>query len=71
MPNPKRRHSVSRRDKRRANWKLHFPTLSLCPMCKEFKLPHFACFNCGYYNEEKIIKTKKEIEEERKRKGKS
>jgi hypothetical protein len=40
-------------------------------MCKEFKLPHFVCFNCGYYNEEKVIKTKKETEEERKRKGKS
>ncbi len=65
MANPKRRHSKSRRDKRRANWKLTQPTLSVCPQCKEPKLPHRVCLSCGYYNGEQIIKTKEE-----KKKGK-
>ena len=38
MPNPKRRHSKARRDKRRAHDHLKPPGLSLCPNCHEPKL---------------------------------
>ncbi|HKZ33535.1 MAG TPA: 50S ribosomal protein L32, partial [Vicinamibacteria bacterium] len=40
MPNPKRRHSKARRDKRRAHDHLQAPGLSVCPNCHEPKLPH-------------------------------
>ncbi len=55
MANPKRRHSRTRRDKRRANWKLVPPQLSLCPQCHEPKMPHVMCKNCGYYNGKQVI----------------
>lgn len=55
MPNPKRRHSKSRRDKRRANWRLEVPNLALCPECHEPKLPHHICLSCGSYKGRKIL----------------
>jgi large subunit ribosomal protein L32 len=55
MANPKRKHSASRRDKRRANWKLSAPASSNCPQCKQPKLPHHVCSNCGYYDGREVI----------------
>jgi large subunit ribosomal protein L32 len=55
MANPKRKHSKSRRDKRRANWKLTLPAKSLCAQCKQPKLPHHVCLNCGHYDGREII----------------
>lgn len=55
MPNPKRRMSNSRRDKRRAHYKPEVPTISTCPQCGATKLPHRACPECGYYNGRKVI----------------
>ena len=55
MANPTHRHSRSRRDKRRANWKGELPTLVACPDCKEMKVPHRACISCGSYNGKKIL----------------
>ncbi|MGH2628812.1 MAG: 50S ribosomal protein L32 [Anaerolineales bacterium] len=49
MPNPKRRHSKARRDKRRAHDRLHTNALSKCPQCHEDKLPHRVCPRCGHY----------------------
>ena len=39
MANPKRRHSKTRRDKRRANWKISVNSISICPRCNQSKLP--------------------------------
>jgi large subunit ribosomal protein L32 len=59
MANPKRRHSPSRRDKRRANWRrVEKANVMTCPQCKEPKLPHQVCPNCGYYNGLEVIKIK-------------
>lgn len=58
MANPTHRHTRSRRDKRRANWKGTLPNLSLCPDCNEFKLPFRVCTNCGSYNGLKILSIK-------------
>jgi large subunit ribosomal protein L32 len=58
MANPTHRHSRSRRDKRRANWKGIIPQLAECPECKENKLPHRACDKCGSYNGKKVIEIK-------------
>ncbi|MEJ2696406.1 MAG: 50S ribosomal protein L32 [Candidatus Sulfobium sp.] len=55
MANPTHRHSRSRRDKRRANWKGQRPNLNECPECKEMKLPHRACPGCGTYNGHKVL----------------
>jgi large subunit ribosomal protein L32 len=49
MPNPKRKMSKSRRDKRRTHYKATAPTLTACSNCGEIKLSHRACPNCGYY----------------------
>lgn len=55
MPNPTSKHSKSRRDKRRANWKISVPQVSTCPECQEPKLPHRICMSCGTYNGKKIL----------------
>jgi len=58
MPVPKRRHSNSRTNKRRANWKIHPPTMATCSHCNQPKPPHRVCPNCGYYGEEQVIAVK-------------
>lgn len=55
MPNPTSKHTKSRRDKRRANWKLSTVNSGLCPECQEPKLPHRVCGHCGTYNGKKIL----------------
>lgn len=55
MAVPKRKTSKSRRDKRRANWKIEAPKLVECSSCHQPKLPHYVCPNCGQYNGEKIL----------------
>jgi large subunit ribosomal protein L32 len=56
MPVPKRRHSRSRRDKRRAHDGISEPAVSYCSNCQEPKLPHRICPSCGYYNGREVIK---------------
>jgi len=66
MPNPKKKHTPSRRDMRRAaNWKLTAANFQKCPNCGAIKLPHQVCPKCGFYNGELILppKTKKEKKE--------
>ena len=66
MPNPKRKHSKARRDKRRsANSKLYSVSLSICPQCKKPRLPHRVCPHCGYYNGKPVVVL--ETAEEKKR----
>lgn len=55
MANPKRRHSRSRRDKRRANWKLEPVAFGNCPQCGALVLPHTACSKCGFYNGKTVV----------------
>lgn len=60
MPNPKRRHSRTRRDKRRANWKLELPTLVKCnnPECETknvMHMPHHVCPTCGTYDGRQVL----------------
>jgi large subunit ribosomal protein L32 len=55
MPNPKRRHSKARRDKRRAHDALTPVNLSRCPQCQEPKLPHRVCPNCGTYRGVEVL----------------
>lgn len=59
MPNPKRRHSSARRDKRRAHDALSRPAASTCTNCGESKIPHRACAHCGHYKGREVM----EVEE--------
>jgi len=49
MPNPKHRHSKTRRDMRRAHDFLPEKSASECTNCRELKEPHRVCPKCGYY----------------------
>lgn len=55
MPNPKRRHSKARRDRRRAHDALKSPSVSKCPQCGEAKLPHRVCGSCGSYRGQQVL----------------
>lgn len=55
MANPTSRHSKSRRDKRKANWKGRTPNLAKCPECGEMRLPHRTCMSCGVYDGKQIM----------------
>ncbi|MDY6856422.1 MAG: 50S ribosomal protein L32 [Thermodesulfobacteriota bacterium] len=58
MALPKRRHSKSRRNKRRAHDKLSPPQITLCPNCSEPKLPHRVCLKCGTYKGKTVLEVK-------------
>lgn len=49
MPNPKRRHSSQRQNKRRTHYKAEAPTISHCSNCGSAVLYHRVCPECGYY----------------------
>jgi large subunit ribosomal protein L32 len=49
MAVPKKKQSKTRTRKRAANWKATTPAYSACPQCRQPKLPHRVCPNCGYY----------------------
>ncbi|MGA2362007.1 MAG: 50S ribosomal protein L32 [Candidatus Aminicenantales bacterium] len=60
MPNPKRRHSPTRKGKRRAHDGLVLPAFSVCPNCGNPKLPHRACPECGYYKGRQVTEGKED-----------
>lgn len=56
MPVPKKKHSKSRRDMRRAQHdKMDTPMFVTCPNCKESLRPHRACGACGFYKGKEVI----------------
>jgi len=55
MANPKRRHSKSRRGKRRAHDALVQKPLSECPNCHQPKQPHRVCPSCGHYKGAQVM----------------
>ena len=61
MPNPKRRHSKARRDKRRSHDALERPATSICDNCGEAKMPHRACPKCGHYRGRQVIEGKENL----------
>ena len=69
MPNPKRKHTRSRRDSRRAsNWKLEIVGMSNCQQCGNKRPPHRVCPSCGFYGG-KLVVTVKQKKEKGKGKG--
>ncbi|MEM9291993.1 MAG: 50S ribosomal protein L32 [Acidobacteriota bacterium] len=61
MPNPKRRVSKARRDKRRAHDALKRPMAATCENCGEVKLPHRACAECGHYRGREVIEARETL----------
>ncbi len=57
MPNPKRRHSSTRRDKRRTHYKATASTLSVCPSTGETHKRHRAYWHEGklYYRGKVVV----------------
>lgn len=55
MAVPKRKQSKSRKNKRKANFKLNAPAMSTCSVCGEIKQPHRVCPNCGSYNGRTVV----------------
>ena len=57
MPHePKRRHSVQRKGKRRASIKLKVAGVVKCPNCGSATLPHRICAVCGFYKGVEVVK---------------
>ena len=58
MAVPKRKTSKAKSSSRKAaNMKMKAPGLSICPQCKETKLPHRVCPNCNYYDGKEVVAT--------------
>lgn len=53
---PKKKLSKSKRDMRRAQWKLAAPRYGECPHCHQPKLPHRVCPHCGYYRGREVVR---------------
>jgi large subunit ribosomal protein L32 len=60
MAVPKQKTSKRKRDQRRAHDAIGTPPRSICPQCKEPKLPHRVCGNCGTYRGREVIRTDEE-----------
>lgn len=58
MAVPKYRKSKSKRDMRRSHLALKATGTSVCPNCKELKLPHVICGACGWYKGRSIVAAK-------------
>ncbi|MDY7033121.1 MAG: 50S ribosomal protein L32 [Thermodesulfobacteriota bacterium] len=58
MALPNRRHSRSRRNKRRTHHRLPQPQITLCSQCGEPKFPHRVCMNCGTYKGKTVLEVK-------------
>ncbi len=71
MAVPKKKTTKSKRNKRRMHIYTKAPSLVTCPQCKEKKLMHVICRQCGYYKGKEVIdvlKEKDKTKEKRKEK---
>lgn len=54
-PQPKRKLSKGRRDRRRSQDMLESANLVQCSNCGEMRLPHTVCPKCGHYQGREVI----------------
>ncbi len=65
-PQPKRRLSRGRRDRRRANaYRMELPELTHCPQCGEAVLPYHVCPKCGTYRRAQVLDLKEKSKKEK------
>ncbi len=55
---PKKRHTNARQGHRRAHHKVKLPQLTICTQCRQPRLSHHACPNCGTYRGRQVLKAK-------------
>ena len=55
VPQPKRKLSKGRRDRRRAQDALHANNLVQCSNCGEMRLPHTICPSCVHYQGREVV----------------
>lgn len=55
MAVPKRKTSKSRKNKRRATFKVSGPAIVSCPKCHAYKRAHTVCGECGYYRDKEVV----------------
>ncbi len=55
MPEPKRKRSRARRDKRFANKGIKVKSFGTCDNCQAPNLPHTLCTSCGFYKGAKVM----------------
>lgn len=68
---PVKRHTSSKRKRRRSHLALSSSNFIQCSKCKEYTLPHIVCANCGYYGGTQIIDVLAKLDKkERRRKEK-
>lgn len=56
---PKKRLSNRRQGNRRAHHKVKIPQITICPNCRQARLAHHACPNCGTYRGRQVIDVSK------------
>jgi large subunit ribosomal protein L32 len=62
---PKQRITRAKQGMRRMAHAVKLPQLMTCPRCRELKVTHEVCPNCGTYNGHQVF----EIEDKSQRKG--
>lgn len=71
MAVPKKRHTKSRRNRRRSHDALEKVSTSICPKCKEAIVPHHFCEFCGTYKGRQVVDVLAKLtKKERKKKEK-
>lgn len=55
---PKKKISRSRQGNRRQHHKIKIPQLKVCPQCRQARLAHHACPNCGTYRGRQVLQIK-------------
>lgn len=55
MAVPKMKVSRARGRKRRTHYKLNMPSIVACPKCREMRLAHHVCKNCGTYKGVQVL----------------
>ncbi len=56
------RHTKSHTGNRRAHHGAKVTALQVCPKCKEQKMAHRVCLNCGTYKDVSYINVMKKVE---------
>ncbi len=59
VPQPKRKLSKGRRDRRRAHDAIEAANLVQCSNCGEMRLAHTVCPSCGHYHGREVIEVEK------------
>ncbi len=67
MAVPKKKTTKSKRNKRRMHLYAKVPSLTICPQCKEKKIMHAICKECGYYKGREVIDVLKDKTKDKKK----